>query len=96
MPPLDDYIMTDGNTAGALGAIYGGFQFCAWYPITPASSLAESLVVFAPRLRKDPDTKKNNLLLFRRKMNLQQLVWLLVLVGQGYERCLPHLVLASV
>lgn len=60
LPPLDDCIMTDGNTAGALGAIYGGFQFCAWYPITPASSLAESLVVFAPRLRKDPETKKNN------------------------------------
>lgn len=60
MPPLDDYIMTDGNTAGALGAIYGGFQFCGWYPITPASSLAESLVTFAPRLRKDPETGKNN------------------------------------
>ena len=60
MPPLDDYIMTDGNTAGALGAIYGGFQFCAWYPITPASSLAESLITFAPSLRKDPETNKNN------------------------------------
>jgi 2-oxoglutarate ferredoxin oxidoreductase subunit alpha len=60
MPPLDDYIMIDGNTAGALGAIYGGFQFCAWYPITPATSLAESLNIFAPRLRKDPDTGKNN------------------------------------
>lgn len=60
MAPLDEYIMTDGNTAGALGAIYGGFQFCAWYPITPASSLAESLGTFAPRLRKDPETGKNN------------------------------------
>jgi len=60
MPPLDDYIMTDGNTAGALGAIYGGFQFCGWYPITPATSLAESLNTFAPRLRKDPETGKFN------------------------------------
>ncbi len=59
MPPLDDYIMTDGNTAGALGAIYGGFQFCGWYPITPATSLAESLGTFAPRLRTDPETGKN-------------------------------------
>jgi 2-oxoglutarate ferredoxin oxidoreductase subunit alpha len=32
-------IMTDGNAAGALGAIFGGVQFVAWYPITPASSL---------------------------------------------------------
>jgi 2-oxoglutarate ferredoxin oxidoreductase subunit alpha len=59
MPPLEDYIMTDGNTAGALGAIYGGFQFCGWYPITPATSLAESLNTFAPRLRKDPKTGRN-------------------------------------
>lgn len=60
MPPLDGYIMTDGNTAGALGAIYGGFQFCGWYPITPATSLAESLGTFAPLLRKDPETGKHN------------------------------------
>ena len=59
MPPLDDYIMTDGNTAGALGAIYGGFQFCGWYPITPATSLAESLNTFAPGLRQDSETGKN-------------------------------------
>ena len=59
MPPLEDYIMTDGNTAGALGAIYGGFQFCGWYPITPATSLAESLNTFAPRLRQDPKTGRN-------------------------------------
>lgn len=60
MDPLSDYIMTDGNTAGALGAIYGGFQFCSWYPITPATSLVESLGTFAPRLRTDPATQKNN------------------------------------
>lgn len=58
--PLEGYIMADGNTAGALGAIYGGFQFCGWYPITPASSLAESLSQFAPELRKDPETGKKN------------------------------------
>ena len=60
MQPLDGYIMADGNTAGALGAIYGGVQFCGWYPITPATSLAESLNIFAPQLRKDPETGKNN------------------------------------
>ena len=60
MKPLDGYMMTDGNTAGALGAIYGGFQFCGWYPITPASSLSESLETFANQLRKDPQTGKNN------------------------------------
>jgi 2-oxoglutarate ferredoxin oxidoreductase subunit alpha len=50
-------IMADGNTAGALGAIYGGLQFAAWYPITPASSLAESLNEYMPKLRKDANGK---------------------------------------
>jgi 2-oxoglutarate ferredoxin oxidoreductase subunit alpha len=53
----DGLIMADGNTAGALGAIYGGVQFAAWYPITPASSLAESLNIYLPQLRKSPEGK---------------------------------------
>jgi 2-oxoglutarate ferredoxin oxidoreductase subunit alpha len=59
MSATEGYIMADGNTAAALGAIYGGVQFAAWYPITPASSLAESLVEYLPILRKDnsPDGK---------------------------------------
>lgn len=46
--------MADGNTAAALGSIYGGVQFAAWYPITPASSLAESMMEYLPLLRRDP------------------------------------------
>jgi 2-oxoglutarate ferredoxin oxidoreductase subunit alpha len=57
MDATSEYIMTDGNTAAALGAIYGGVQFAAWYPITPASSLAESLNVYLPQLRKTADGK---------------------------------------
>ncbi len=52
-------ILTDGNTAAALGAIYGGVQFISWYPITPATSLAENLQTYLPKLRKDPDSGKN-------------------------------------
>ncbi|HLF01486.1 MAG TPA: 2-oxoacid:acceptor oxidoreductase subunit alpha [Anaerolineales bacterium] len=51
-------IMIDGNTAAALGAIYGGVTFAAWYPITPATSLADALNVYLPQLRTDPETKK--------------------------------------
>ncbi len=57
MDATSGYIMTDGNTAAALGAIYGGVQFAAWYPITPASSLAEALNVYLPKLRKTADGK---------------------------------------
>jgi 2-oxoglutarate ferredoxin oxidoreductase subunit alpha len=52
-------ILSDGNTAAALGAIYGGVQFIAWYPITPATSLPESLNEYFPLLRKDPKSGKN-------------------------------------
>lgn len=60
--PMDathDFIMADGNTAGALGAIYGGVHFVSWYPITPASSLPEAIQAYLPKLRKDPESGKN-------------------------------------
>ena len=50
-------IMADGNTAAALGSIFGGVQFAGWYPITPATSLAESLNDYLPQLRKREDGK---------------------------------------
>jgi 2-oxoglutarate ferredoxin oxidoreductase subunit alpha len=59
MNGTEGYILTDGNTAGALGAIFGGVQFSAWYPITPASSLAESLNEYLPSLRQDAETGKD-------------------------------------
>ena len=59
LPELKDYILTDGNNAGALGSLYGGLQFCAWYPITPATSLVESAIEQVGKLRKDPKTGKN-------------------------------------
>ena len=52
-------IMADGNTAAALGAIYGGVQFVGWYPITPATSLVETMNEYLPILRQDPVTGKN-------------------------------------
>lgn len=52
-------ILTDGNTAAALGSIYGGLQFISWYPITPATSLPESLNEYLPILRKEKFSGKN-------------------------------------
>ncbi|MBI9047866.1 MAG: 2-oxoacid:acceptor oxidoreductase subunit alpha [Anaerolineaceae bacterium] len=52
-----DKILTDGNTAAAIGSIFGGVQFTAWYPITPASSLPEALHEYLPLLRKNEDGK---------------------------------------
>lgn len=51
-------ILVDGNTAGALGTLAGGLTLASWYPITPSSSLAESIDKYADTLRTDPDTGK--------------------------------------
>lgn len=49
-------IFVDGNTAAGLGAVYGGATVCAWYPITPSTSLAESFIDYCKKLRHDPET----------------------------------------
>jgi len=57
---VGDRIFVTGNDAAALGAVYGGATVCAWYPITPSSSLAEAFAAHCYRYRRDPETKKNN------------------------------------
>lgn len=57
MNKTEGLIMADGNTAAAIGSIFGGAQFVAWYPITPASSLAEAVNDYMPMLRKRDDGK---------------------------------------
>jgi 2-oxoglutarate ferredoxin oxidoreductase subunit alpha len=52
-------IFIDGNNAAALGAVYGGATVCAWYPITPSSSLAESFAQHCQRYRVDAATGKH-------------------------------------
>jgi 2-oxoglutarate ferredoxin oxidoreductase subunit alpha len=51
-------IIIDGNAACALGAMFGGVSFVAWYPITPSSSLIETLIGYMRRFRMDPETGK--------------------------------------
>jgi 2-oxoglutarate ferredoxin oxidoreductase subunit alpha len=51
-----DNIYVDGNSAAALGAVYGGATVCAWYPITPSTSLAEAFTDYCQTLRNDPQT----------------------------------------
>jgi 2-oxoglutarate ferredoxin oxidoreductase subunit alpha len=52
-------ILVDGNSAAALGCVYGGASVCAWYPITPSSSLAESFQKYCQRLRVDKESGRN-------------------------------------
>jgi 2-oxoglutarate/2-oxoacid ferredoxin oxidoreductase subunit alpha len=56
---VGDRIFIDGNAAAALGAVYGGATVCAWYPITPSSSLAEAFTRYTGRYRVDKETGRN-------------------------------------
>jgi len=55
---VGDRIFIEGNAAAALGAVYGGATVCAWYPITPSTSLAEAFARYAKRYRTEPETGK--------------------------------------
>ena len=56
---VGDRIFIEGISAAALGAVYGGATVCAWYPITPSSSLADAFTGHCRRLRVDPVAKQN-------------------------------------
>ncbi len=53
-----DKILVTGNDAGGLSAVYAGATVCAWYPITPSTSLAEAFESYCKRLRTTKDGKK--------------------------------------
>ncbi|WP_229682528.1 2-oxoacid:acceptor oxidoreductase subunit alpha [Siccirubricoccus deserti] len=55
---VGERIYVDGNSAAGLGAVYGGATVCAWYPITPSTSLAEGFERYARRFRTDAETGK--------------------------------------
>lgn len=59
MDATDGKVMITGNEAGALGSIYGGVTFVAWYPITPSTSFVDGLNHYLPKLRRDPETGEN-------------------------------------
>jgi 2-oxoglutarate ferredoxin oxidoreductase subunit alpha len=53
---IGDRISIEGNAAAGLGAVYGGATVCAWYPITPSTSLAEAFTRYCNRFRVDRET----------------------------------------
>ena len=50
-------IIIDGNSAAALGCMFAGVTMVAWYPITPSSSLPESMIEYMKRFRIGADGK---------------------------------------
>jgi 2-oxoglutarate/2-oxoacid ferredoxin oxidoreductase subunit alpha len=56
---VGDRIFIAGNDAAGLGCVYGGATVCAWYPITPSTSLAEAFTAHCKEFRVDPVTGQN-------------------------------------
>ena len=53
---VGDRVFIDGNSACALGAVYGGATVAAWYPITPSTSIIEAFTNYCKKFRTEPDT----------------------------------------
>src|SRR5579883_774218 len=70
---IGDRIFIEGNSAAALGAVYGGATVCAWYPITPSSSLADAFTSYCRRLRIDPETKKSKVAIIQAEDELSSI-----------------------
>ena len=77
-----DKILIDGNTAAALGALYGGATVCAWYPITPSTSMAESFERHANALRKDKATGANKFAVIQAE---DELAAIGIVIGAGWN-----------
>jgi 2-oxoglutarate ferredoxin oxidoreductase subunit alpha len=70
---VGDRIFIEGNSAAALGAVYGGATVCAWYPITPSSSLADAFTSYCRRLRVDPETKRSKVAIIQAEDELSSI-----------------------
>jgi 2-oxoglutarate ferredoxin oxidoreductase subunit alpha len=77
-----DKIMVDGNTACGLGAIYGGATVCAWYPITPSTSVAEAFEQHANKLRVDPECGRRRFAIIQAEDELSAIG---VVIGAGWN-----------
>ncbi|MEE2962945.1 MAG: 2-oxoacid:acceptor oxidoreductase subunit alpha [Acidobacteriota bacterium] len=59
--PMDETggrILVDGNAAAAIGCLMAGVTVVTWYPITPSSSLCETLISYLRKYRVDKETGK--------------------------------------
>jgi 2-oxoglutarate/2-oxoacid ferredoxin oxidoreductase subunit alpha len=79
---VGDRIFIEGNSAAALGAVYGGATVCAWYPITPSSSLAEAFTRHCSRLRVDATSKKNKFAVVQAEDELASIG---IVIGAGWN-----------
>jgi 2-oxoglutarate ferredoxin oxidoreductase subunit alpha len=79
---VGDRIFIEGNAAAALGCVYGGATVCAWYPITPSSSLAEAFQKYCARYRVDRATGRNRYAIVQAEDELASIG---IVIGAGWN-----------
>lgn len=79
---VGERIFIEGNQAAGLGAIYGGATVCAWYPITPSTSLAEAFTSYCQDLRIDPESGKANFAIIQAEDEIASIG---VVIGAGWN-----------
>jgi hypothetical protein len=92
---VGDQIFTDGNSAAALGCIYGGATVCAWYPITPSSSIRKPSRSTATSTASIRPPARTALPSSRLKMNSPPSAWPSARAGTARARSPPLRALAS-
>ncbi len=79
---VGEKIFIEGNSAAALGCVYGGATVAAWYPITPSSSLAEAFAKHCKRFRTDPATGKARYAIIQAEDELASIG---IVIGAGWN-----------
>jgi len=79
---VGERIFTDGNSAAALGCVYGGATVAAWYPITPSSSIPEAFQKYCSKYRVDPVTGQNRYAIVQAEDELASIG---MVVGAGWN-----------
>jgi 2-oxoglutarate ferredoxin oxidoreductase subunit alpha len=75
-------IFMEGNAAAALGCVYGGATVCAWYPITPSSSVAEAFQKYCGKLRVDKPSGRNKYAIVQAEDEIASIG---IVVGAGWN-----------
>ncbi len=79
---VGEQVFTDGNSAAALGCLYGGATVAAWYPITPSSSVPEAFQKYCEKHRVDPATGQHRYAIVQAEDELASIG---MVVGAGWN-----------
>jgi 2-oxoglutarate ferredoxin oxidoreductase subunit alpha len=79
---IGDRILMEGNSAAGLGAVYGGATVCAWYPITPSTSVAEAFGRHCARFRVEGKSKTNKFAIIQAEDELASIG---IVIGAGWN-----------